>query len=142
MSDTIRVRIVITRLDPLTPRLWTIVRQDLGQQLTEFFHYRPEMGVDQGEVTVIHASVTPAIARVGLHAPAFALAVGNMLRQYGLPQRFSITVAILSTPPTITREALVALHRSSQPAPNAEGFTWLGVAEEQVRPEASDDARA
>jgi hypothetical protein len=140
MSHNIRVRIILTRLDPLKPRLWQIVRQDFAQQMTEYFHGRPEMGMDQGEVTVIHTSVTRSVAQVGLHAPAFALAVGNMLRQYGLPQRFHVSAAILSTPVSIPREALVVLHRSTEPAPEGEHFTWLGMAEEQVLPQVSGNA--
>lgn len=142
MPDTIRVRIIVTRIDPLTPRLWAMVRHDLSRQITEYFHYRPEMGVDQGNVTVLHASVTPTVARVGLHAEAFAQAVGNMIREYGLPHRFTVQVAVLSMPSATPRDVLVSLHRSTDAAPPIEGVTVLDVAENQVLPEVGGDARA
>lgn len=125
-NQHIRVRIIITRLDPVRERLWHLVRQDLAQQLTQYFHYRPELEQDRDQTTLIHVPVTPTVAQVGLHAPAFAQAVRKMLDEYGLPQRFAVALAILRSRETLTHEHMRQLKRSNERIPD---FDWLEVIE-------------
>lgn len=125
-NQHIRLRIQITRLDPVQPRLWHLVRHDLAAQMTGYFHYGPEVGMDKGDITTYTSSVTPDVARVGLNAPALAQAVRNMLNQYGLPQQFGVGVAILRLPESFSHEQKRQLTLATELAP---AFEWLEVIE-------------
>jgi hypothetical protein len=122
----IRLRIQITRLDPIQPRLWQLVRHDLGAQLRGFFQYEPEIGMDQGDLTTYMIAVTPDTARVGLNAPAFALAIRKMVNEYGLPQRFGVGVAIVRLPEAFSHDQKRQLTHSMDLAPT---FEWLEIVE-------------
>lgn len=125
-NQYIRLRIQITRLDPVQPRLWHLVRHDLAAQMSGYFHYQPEVAMDQGDVTTYTASVTPDVARVGLNASAFAQAVRNMVKEYGLPQRLGVGVAILRLPEGFNHEQKRQLTLAAELAPT---FEWLEIVE-------------
>jgi hypothetical protein len=42
MTEQARVRILIGSPEAISPRLWSIVRQDLVAQSRDFCHYHPE----------------------------------------------------------------------------------------------------
>ncbi len=133
-NQYIRVRIRIARLDPVPPRLWHLVRQDLGQQMRGYFHYSPDIGMDQEHVTIYTTSVTPDVARVGLHAPAFAEAVRNMIAQYGLPQRFDVGVAILRLPQEFDHARRQELNRSPDLTPALDWLEVIATATDRYEP--------
>ena len=133
MTEQIRVRILITTPDPISPRLWGVVRQDLASQLRDYFQHRPELLLERDGVTTIHTSVSEGVARVGLNAPAFALAVVNMLRLYQLPQRFQVRLAILGlSSPAFNRDSQRILSQSLDLVPVADGLREIETADLEV----------
>lgn len=129
MTEQIRVRMLITIPDPISARLWMVVRQDLGNQVREYFHYGAELQPDRDGLTIMHVAVSAGVARVGLHAPAFVQAVGNMLREYQLPQRFVVRLAILGLSGTaLTHNGRGRIHNSNDLVPAVEGVRAIETA--------------